>query len=116
MSSVAPVAWALDFGKLMDAGKALAGAEAISDEELKNHFDQMTAHEDAQNKVAGPATSHGKRLAKLSRSLDNYSGLNLNFKVCQTSDINAFAMANGAIRLYSGLMDEFTDDEIRYVI
>ena len=25
-------------------------------------------------------------------------------------------MANGTIRVYSGLMDQFTDDEVRYVI
>ncbi|MDR2624744.1 MAG: M48 family metalloprotease, partial [Zoogloeaceae bacterium] len=116
MSSITPVAWALDFGKMLDAGKALADAESVSDADLKNYFDQMTAHEDAQNKVAGPSTPHGKRLAKLTRGLANYNGLDLNFKVYQTSDINAFAMANGTIRLYSGLMDEFTDDEIRYVI
>src|SRR3989338_1735185 len=29
---------------------------------------------------------------------------------------NPFAMANGTIRVYSGLMDKFTDDEVRYVI
>ncbi|MDR0735811.1 MAG: M48 family metallopeptidase [Zoogloeaceae bacterium] len=117
LSSVAPVAWGgLDFGKIMDAGKSLADAEAISDEDLKSYFDQMTAHEDAQNKVAGPTTPHGKRLAKLTSGLSNYNGLDLNFKVYQTPDINAFAMANGTIRLYSGLMDEFTDDEIRYVV
>jgi len=30
--------------------------------------------------------------------------------------VNAFAMADGTIRLYSGLMDMMTDDELRYVI
>jgi putative metalloprotease len=116
VSSIASVSWALDFGKVMDAGKALAGAESVSDETLKSYFDQMTAHEDAQNKIAGPNTPHGKRLANLTKGLKNYGGLDLDFKVYQTADINAFAMANGAIRLYSGLMDEFTDDEIRYVV
>jgi putative metalloprotease len=40
----------------------------------------------------------------------------MNFKVYLTDQINAFAMANGTIRVYSGLMDKFTDDEVRYVI
>ena len=31
-------------------------------------------------------------------------------------DVNAFAMANGTIRIFAGLMDDFTDDEVRYVI
>jgi putative metalloprotease len=116
LSSVSPVAWAFDFGKVLEAGKTLANSESISDEELKSYFDQMSAHEDTQNKIAGPGTPYGKRLAKLTKGLNNYGGLDLNFKVYQTKEINAFAMANGAIRLYSGLMDEFTDDEIRYVI
>jgi putative metalloprotease len=116
VSAVAPVAWALDFGKMMEAGKTLAEAESVSDENLKSYFDQMAAHEDAQNKIAGPGTPHGKRLSKLTNGLNNYNGLDLNFKVYQTDEINAFAMANGTIRLFSGLMDEFSDDEIRYVI
>ena len=40
----------------------------------------------------------------------------MNFKVYLTPEINAFAMVNGTIRVYSGLMEEFTDDEVRYVI
>jgi putative metalloprotease len=116
ISSVTPVAWALDFGKVLDAGKTLADAESISDENLKSYFDQMAAHEDSQNNIAGPATTHGKRLVNLTKGLSNFNGLDLNFKVYQTPEINAFAMANGTIRLFSGLMDEFTDDEIRYVI
>jgi metalloprotease len=30
--------------------------------------------------------------------------------------VNAFAIADGTIRLYSGLLDMMTDDEVRYVI
>ncbi|MDR1888523.1 MAG: M48 family metallopeptidase [Zoogloeaceae bacterium] len=115
ISAVSPV-WALDFGKILDAGKSLAEAESISDEELKSYFDQMSGQMDAENKIAGPGTPHGKRLIALTKGLKNYNGLDLNFKVYQTEEINAFAMANGTIRLYSGLMDEFTDDEVRYVI
>lgn len=42
--------------------------------------------------------------------------MSLNFKVYETPEVNAFAMANGTIRVYSGLMDLMTDEEIRYVI
>ena len=31
-------------------------------------------------------------------------------------DVNAFAMANGCIRVYSGLMDMMTDNEVEAVI
>ncbi len=33
-----------------------------------------------------------------------------------TRDVNAFAMADGTIRVYSGLLDLMTDDEVRYVM
>ncbi|SUH16520.1 lipoprotein [Salmonella enterica subsp. enterica] len=33
-----------------------------------------------------------------------------------TSDINAWAMANGCVRVYSGLMDLMTDNEIEGVL
>lgn len=115
ISAVSP-AWAFNIGKMLDAGKDLAQSENLSDADLKSYFDQMSAQMDAQNQVAGPATTYGKRLVKLTQGLNKYDGLNLNFKVYQTKEINAFAMANGTIRVYSGLMDEFSDDEIRYVI
>ena len=43
-------------------------------------------------------------------------GLDLNFKVYITKDINANATADGSIRVYSGLMDMMTNDELFYVI
>src|SRR5260221_14219378 len=44
------------------------------------------------------------------------AALKLNLKCYMTKDVNAFAMADGTIRLYSGLMDMMTDDELRYVV
>jgi putative metalloprotease len=32
------------------------------------------------------------------------------------SEVNAFAMADGTVRVFAGLMDQMTDDEIRYFI
>lgn len=40
----------------------------------------------------------------------------MNYKVYQTKDVNAFAMANGCIRVYSGLMDLMNDNEVEAVI
>lgn len=40
----------------------------------------------------------------------------MNYKVYETKDVNAFAMANGCIRVYSGLMDMMTDNEVEAVI
>lgn len=116
MSSVAPTAMALDFGKMMSAGTDLVKSASISDEELNAYFDQMTVQYDQQNKIADEKSEYGKRLQSLVKGLESEDGLKLNFKVYETPEVNAFAMANGTIRVYSGLMDLMTDEEIRYVI
>ena len=116
VSAVSPVWAQFDLGKMLDAGKDLAKSETLSDEELKNTFDQMSAEMDRQNQVAPAGNAYAKRLTKLTSGLATHDGLKMNFKVYLTPEINAFAMANGTIRVYSGLMDKFTDDEVRYVI
>ena len=50
---------------------------------------------------------------------DRYTGVppaeRANYQLYLTKEGNAFAMADGTIRFYSGLMDLMTDDELRYV-
>lgn len=113
----APVAaFNLDIGKSVDAAKSLAGAATLSDKELNAYFDQMSKESDRQNKIAPAGSPYAQRLTNLTSGLAKHDGLNLNFKVYLTDEINAFAMGNGTVRVYSGLMDKMTDDEIRYVI
>ena len=116
ISSVSPVWAQFNLGKALEAGQDLAKAESITDEELKKYFDQVSTQMDGQSSVAPASNAYAKRLTKMVTGLQNYDGLRLNFKVYLTPQINAFAMANGTIRVYSGLMDQFTDDEVRYVI
>jgi len=42
--------------------------------------------------------------------------LNLNYKVYQSSTVNAFASGDGSVRVYSGLMDVMNDNEVFAVI
>lgn len=115
--SLATPAWAqFNIGKIAGAGKDLADAESISDADLKLQFDAIAADTDRRNPIAGPATPHGKRIAALSKGLKSHDGLSLDIKAYLVKDVNAFAMANGTIRVFAGLMDMFSDDEIRYVI
>jgi metalloprotease len=116
ISAVNTAAAQFNFGKALEAGQALLQSETLSDEQLKSYFDQMAADSDRKNRVASSKDPYGKRLAKLTLGLENHDGMQLDYKVYLTPQINAFAMANGTIRVYSGLMDKFTDDEIRYVI
>ncbi len=116
ISIAAPLQAQFKPGKLLDAGKKIAKAETINDADMKGYFDQMAADMDSSNPLASPKDSYGKRIAALSKGLKSYDGLNLDIKAYLVSDVNAFAMANGTIRVFAGLMDKFTDDEVRYVI
>jgi metalloprotease len=116
VSAVSPVWAQFDLGKMLEAGKDLGKSESLTDAEVSSYFDQMAEESDRQNKIAPPGSPYAARLTKLTSGLGTYDGLKMNFKVYLTPEINAFAMANGTIRVYSGLMDKFTDDEVRYVI
>jgi metalloprotease len=115
--SVAAPGWAqINLGKALGAGKDIVKAESISDAELKTYFDDVSQETDKMNPVAGPKDPYGKRIAALSKGLQSHDGMSLDIKAYLVKDVNAFAMGNGTIRVFAGLMDQFTDDEIRYVI
>lgn len=116
ISVATPALAKIGFGKALNAVEGVAKSESITDDQVKAYSAQMAEEMDKNNPVAGPKTPYGKRLATLSSNLRNYNGLNLDIKAYMVKDVNAFAMANGTIRVFAGLMDKFTDDEIRYVI
>ncbi|NJM49931.1 MAG: M48 family metalloprotease [Sphingomonadales bacterium] len=116
ISFATPAMAQFKLGKVLGAAKDIAEAESLSDEQLKSNFSQIAAEYDRLNPVAGPKDPYGKRIAALSKGLEKHDGLDLDIKAYLVSDINAFAMADGTIRVFAGLMDKFTDDEIRYVI
>lgn len=115
VSMAGPVS-AFDLGRAIGAAKDLAGAATLSDEDIANYCAQLRDEQDAQHEVAPAGSKYGKRLAKLTQGLDTHDGMKLNFAVYMTEEVNAFAMADGTVRLYSGLMDKMSDDEIRYVV
>lgn len=67
--------------------------------------------------LAPSDSTYTQRLNKIASALgDNINGQPVNYKVYMAKDVNAFAMANGCIRVYSGLMDMMTDNEVEAVI
>ncbi|MBE0502106.1 MAG: M48 family metalloprotease [Desulfuromonadales bacterium] len=105
-----------------DTGKALnisAGAlqASLLDKQSVKMAASLTAKElDGKNVIAAASTPYAVRLTKLTGNLHNYDGLNLNFKVYMSPEINAFAMADGTVRVYSGLMDLMPDDQLLAVL
>ncbi len=98
------------------AGQTALKALTLSDADVIALCDQSIAWLDENNPVAQPGDPYADRLERLTKDLKNIDGLNLNYKVYRVVDINAFAMANGEIRVFAGLMDLMTDDELLSVI
>lgn len=103
-------------GDIMGAGKKLVQAATVSDEQIVAYFGQMSDEMDRQNPLAPAKNPYAVRLAKLTQGLDSYDGLTLDIKAYLVDEVNAFAMGDGTVRVYSGLMDKMTDDEVRCVI
>ncbi len=101
---------------LGSAAEDLYTAATISNEDLIQLSREMRAVGDAENTVAAKNNKYAKRLARLTKRFQNVDGLDLNFKVYITSDINANATADGSVRVYSALMDMMTDNELIFVI
>lgn len=114
--AIAPQAMALDLGKALAAAQGAAGALRLSDDEICAHGRSMAEQLDAQAPVASAKSPHARRLEALTLKCRQDSGLALNYKVYMVRDLNAFALPDGSIRLFAGLMDMMTDDEVRYVI
>lgn len=100
------------FGALADGAKAAT----LSDEDVKQEALTAIKEYDTKNSVAPATNPYAKRLAKLTQKHRADGDLSLNYSVYITDDINAFAMADGSIRVYSGLMDLMTDEELLFVL
>lgn len=102
---------------LMKSGSDAYKAATLTDQDVRNMTDGACKAMDSESKIASTKSKYTKRLNKIAKNLgDNINGTPANYKVYLTSDVNAWAMANGCIRVYSGLMDMMTDDEVEGVL
>lgn len=106
----------LNMDALMSGASKAIQAATISDGQIQDYVHEYVAYSDKQNKVAPAGNKYAVRLARLTSGLNSVDGVPLNFKVYLTNDVNAFACADGSVRVYSGLMDRMTDDEVLGVI
>lgn len=91
-------------------------AADLSDDEVQRMAAQYVRNCDAQNRVAPAGDPYAERLARLTGRYVAVNGIPLNFKVYKTSAVNAFATADGSIRVFSGLMDRLGDDELMAIV
>lgn len=71
---------------------------------------------DAEHVVTGPNDPYTIRLNKVFGKYTTGEGYTLNYKVYKLNEVNAFATADGSVRVYSGLMDIMDDNELLAVI
>jgi metalloprotease len=95
--------------------KGIAGF-TFSDADAAKLSAEAVAKMDKENPVAGPTDPYTIRLNKIFGKHKNEGGLTLNFKVYKLKDVNAFACADGSVRVFSGLMDIMDDNEVLAVI
>ncbi len=105
-----------DFMRAISAISKVTQAATISDEQVAAYVSEYVTYMDNKNDVASPTDPYTVRLNRLTQGLTDVEGIPLNFKVYKTNDVNAFACADGSVRVFSSLMDIMSDDELLGVI
>lgn len=106
----------VDAGKLIKASSNVATAVKLSDDDVARLCRESVEWMDAHNPIADDTTEYCARLKRLTANIKEVNGIPLNFKVYHVTDINAFACADGSVRVFSSLMDIMDDDELMGVI
>ena len=110
--------------KAVNAASKAVKSLTISDAEVIQYADEYMEWTDTHNPVC-KTTDKDKGMKAVADRLANIvsvipadltNQLNLNILSYYVVDVNAFACANGDIRVFAGLMDLLTDDEILAVI
>lgn len=101
---------------LLSGGAKVAQAAALSDAQIQAYVGQYVKKLDAENTVLPESSPYVKRVRKMTAGITSVDGIPLNFKVYKTNEVNAFACADGSVRIYSGLLDAMSDDEALGVV
>jgi len=88
----------------------------FSDSDAAAMSKEAIAKMDKENPVADDKDPYTIRLKKVFGKHATENGLALNFKVYKLKEVNAFATADGSVRVYTGLMDIMDDNELLAVI
>ena len=107
--------------KLLDAGAKATQAVTLTDAKIEQYAKEYMAWSDANNPICKDSDPNMKKYSdRLKNILGNanttVNGKQLNIKVYCVADQNAFACADGSIRVFAGLMDIMSDDELFGII
>lgn len=114
--AVTTPAMAFDFTKAVSGAVKVTQAVTLTDEQMAAYVKEYIDWMDKNNKVCDAKSPYTIRLNKLTKGFNKVEGIPLNFKVYYVKDVNAFACADGSVRVFSSLMDIMTDEELLGVI
>ncbi|MDZ7833813.1 MAG: M48 family metallopeptidase [Desulfobacterales bacterium] len=106
----------IDLRLATEAGIDVVKAITLSDKEVMQLAEKAAVQIDQKNQIAPPESKYTKRLNRLVGEHRQEDGYTFEYKVYLSPTVNAFALGNGSIRIYSGLMDMMDDSELRFVI
>ncbi len=101
---------------LVQGGQQALQAAMITDDQIRSYVHQYISQTDASSRMAPADNDYTRRLKTITAGLNDIDGVPLNFEVYITDDVNAFACADGSVRVYSGLLDLMNDNEVLGVI
>jgi len=99
-----------------DAGIDAVKAITLSDKDVLAIASKSADLSDRKNRLAPPDDKYSRRLNGIINQKFQDSDITFNYGVYISPEVNAFAMADGTIRIYSGLMEMLNDGELRFVI
>lgn len=91
-------------------------AATLSDKEILGIAVRSARESDRRHVLAAPDSQHALRLQRLAGRQLREGSQEFNVGVYVSPEVNAFAMADGTIRIYGGLMDLLDDGELRFVV
>lgn len=106
-----------DWWRAAVAGYKALQAYTLSDNDVIQYVKQSVDYMDRSNNKLPASSPYTRRLKNLTSGLRSVDGVPLNFEVYRVdNEVNAFACADGSVRVYTSLMDLMTDDELLGVI
>lgn len=115
-STCTPSAAQFNLKKAIGGAVKATQAVTLTDEQVRSYVKEYIDWMDKHNPVLPEDNPYTQRLRKLTEGITEVEGVPLNFKVYHVIDVNAFACADGSIRVFSSLMDIMTDEQLLGVI
>lgn len=108
--------------KVLNAATKTAQALTLTDEQMAEFVKEYTTWLDQNNPLCSVDDKDpgkkavAERLEKILANAPQVDGVKLDIKAYYVVDVNAFACPDGTIRIFAGLMELMTDDEILGII